>query len=62
LPLRAVFESPTVADLSLAIAQSIMEEENGNDVAELLGEVEQFSGATAQPLSEENLTHLTFVE
>jgi amino acid adenylation domain-containing protein len=47
LPLRAVFESPTVADLSLAIAESIMEEENGNDIAELLGEVEQFSGAIA---------------
>jgi acyl carrier protein len=52
LPLRAVFEHPTVADLSLAIAQSIMEAENGTDVAELLGEAEQFFGATAQPLSE----------
>jgi acyl-coenzyme A synthetase/AMP-(fatty) acid ligase/acyl carrier protein len=62
LPLRAVFEAPTVADLSLAIAQSIMEEENGNDVAELLREVEQSSGATAQPLFEADLMNLTLVE
>jgi amino acid adenylation domain-containing protein/FkbM family methyltransferase len=40
LPLRAVFEHPTVADLSLAIAHSIMESENGTDVAEFLVEAE----------------------
>jgi acyl carrier protein len=48
LTLRTVFEYPTVADLSLAIAQNIMEAENGTDVAELLAEAEQFAGATAQ--------------
>lgn len=59
---RVVFDHPTVADLSLAIAQGIMEAENGTDVAELLGEIEELSGTTAQLLSEENLMHLTSVE
>ena len=47
LQLRDIFDHPTVADLSLAIAQSIMEAEIGTDIAELLGEVELLSGATA---------------
>ena len=58
LPHRALFDHPTVADLSLAIAQTIMEAENGSYFAELLGEVEQLSGAH----SEENLTSLAAVE
>ena len=37
---RAVFDHPTVADLSIAIAHSIMESEHGTDVAEFLIEAE----------------------
>ena len=48
LTLRSVFEYPTVADLSLAIAQSIMEAENGIDVGELLSEAEQFAVAAQE--------------
>lgn len=59
LPFRTVFDSPTVVDLSLAIAQSIMEKENGTGIAELLEGVEQPFGAL---LSEEDLLALTSVE
>jgi FkbM family methyltransferase len=55
---RTVFDYPTVVDLSLAIAQRIIEAENGTGVAELL---EEFSGAPPELLSEENLV-LTSVE
>lgn len=58
LPFRTVFDSPTVVDLSLAIAQSIIEKENET---ELLGDADQFSEAAAQLFSEEGLA-LTFAE
>jgi amino acid adenylation domain-containing protein/FkbM family methyltransferase len=57
LPFRTVFDSPSVVDLSLAIAQSIMEKENGTGIAELLESLS--SGAQ---LSEEDLMALTSVE
>ena len=58
LPFRTVFDSPSVVDLSLAIAQSIMEKENGTGIAELLEEAELSFGA----LSEEDLMALSSVE
>ncbi len=59
LPFRTVFDSPTVVDLSLAIAQSIMEKENGTGIAELLEEAELSFSAQ---LSEEDLMALSSVE
>ncbi|HEX7333867.1 MAG TPA: amino acid adenylation domain-containing protein [Pyrinomonadaceae bacterium] len=58
LPFRTVFDSPSVVDLSLAIAQSIMEKENGTGDAELFDELEQ----SFANLSEEDLMALTSVE
>ena len=59
LPFRTVFDSPSVVDLSLAIAQSIMENENGAGIAELLEDAELSFGAQ---LTEEDLMALTSVE
>ena len=59
LPFRTVFDSPSVVDLSLAIAQIIMEKENGTGIAELMEEAEL---SFAAQLSEEDLMALSSVE
>jgi amino acid adenylation domain-containing protein len=50
LPLRAFFEHPTVAGLSLAIIRSQAEDTHGDDLADLLSELEALPDEEAQAL------------
>jgi acyl carrier protein len=43
LPIEALFESPTVAELAVTIVQRQMTQADGKDVSEMLAELEQLS-------------------
>ena len=54
LPLRALFEAPTVADMALAITQSQAKEAKPEDIERMLAELEALSaGEEKQLLAEE---------
>jgi hypothetical protein len=50
LPLRAFFESPTIADLALVIRQEQLEQVDSEALAAILAELEQFSEADVQTI------------
>jgi hypothetical protein len=50
LPLRDLFETPTVAGLELVITQALAEQETGDDIDQLLAELETISEEEAQRL------------
>ena len=50
LPLRSIFESPTVADMAIVIVQNQAKEAGPEDLARMLTEVEALSDKEAQRL------------
>jgi predicted Zn-dependent peptidase len=50
LPLRELFENPTISGISAIIAQSLVNEESDEDIDELLAELEQLTDEDVKKL------------
>jgi hypothetical protein len=50
VPLKELFDAPTVADIALIIAQDLAGGEDGEEVAKMLGELEGLSDDEIQEL------------
>jgi acyl carrier protein len=50
IPIRAVFESPTIADLAAMVPQTLAAEENEDEMALLIAEVEHMSDEAVKTL------------
>jgi phage FluMu protein gp41 len=50
LPIKALFDSPTVADMAVVITQNRVKKASQEDLARLLSEVEALSDEEAQKL------------
>jgi acyl carrier protein len=50
IPLHVLFDAPTVAELALAIAHQLAEQENAEKVKQILAEIEQLSSKDLQHL------------
>ena len=59
IPLATLFEAPTVADLAVTVAQSLAELEDGEQMAQLVAELEQLSEVEVRAmLADEMGTHV----
>jgi amino acid adenylation domain-containing protein len=57
LPLGALFENPTIAKLSVPIAQSHLANTNADDVSRMLDELEQLTDEKAKSILSQQLQH-----
>jgi amino acid adenylation domain-containing protein len=55
IPLRRFFESPTIADLAAALAQALSQEEEGDELENLLREVEALSEEKASQMLQQEV-------
>jgi Phosphopantetheine attachment site len=56
LPLRTIFEKPTVEELTMAIMEKLSERGGGEEVARILAEVESLSDEETKNLLKQSAT------